>query len=158
MPRFVELDQNNIVVGHIQIASKNMLDSNGDESEAVGQQFIAKLTNKDGSKFKQCSIWVGHGNHYDYETGNVDWERGADAPVEGAGSGAKPALRYNSPDVGWSYSPEHDAFIRPKPFNSFVLDTELMDWKPPLPLPSDGKKYQWDEDSLSYIEAVPPQE
>jgi hypothetical protein len=54
--------------------------------------------------------------------------------------------------IGYSYNEEHDAFIAPKPFNSWILNLETLDWKAPIDYPQDGKLYEWDEDSTSWIE------
>lgn len=54
--------------------------------------------------------------------------------------------------IGFTYSPEYDAFIAPKPFDSWVLNLETLDWKAPIDYPQDGKIYEWDEDSTSWIE------
>ena len=58
--------------------------------------------------------------------------------------------------IGYSYSTELDAFIPPKPYPSWLLDTQTCLWDPPVPYPSDGKQYYWDEETLSWVE-VPNQ-
>lgn len=52
--------------------------------------------------------------------------------------------------VGSTYDPERDAFINPKPFSSWVFDEATLDWVPPEPKPNDGRRYVWDEGSLSW--------
>ena len=49
--------------------------------------------------------------------------------------------------IGFTYNEEADVFIQPQPFPSWELD-EAFDWQPPVPSP--GKDYMWDEDSLSW--------
>lgn len=61
-------------------------------------------------------------------------------------------LRKNFPATGYSYDPERDAFISPKPFDSWVLNENTCDWDAPTPMPNDGLDYYWDEDQLSWIE------
>lgn len=56
--------------------------------------------------------------------------------------------------VGYSYNASLDAFIPPKPYPSWVLDTEQADWVPPVPRPDDGGSYQWDEDQQQW-RAIP---
>ena len=47
-----------------------------------------------------------------------------------------------------------DAFIPPKPFNSWVLDETTCWWEAPVAYPSDGKEYDWDEDNTQWVEGV----
>ena len=54
--------------------------------------------------------------------------------------------------IGYRYSEELDAFIPPSPFPSWVLDPETCLWNPPIPMPTDGKLYLWDEETKTYIE------
>lgn len=53
--------------------------------------------------------------------------------------------------VGYTYSVDFDAFIPPKPFNSWVLNEETYLWDPPVPYPDDGNKYIWDENTNSWV-------
>jgi hypothetical protein len=52
-----------------------------------------------------------------------------------------------------TYSDEHDAFLYPSPFPSWVLDLDnLVDWSPPIPMPTDeGYWYEWDEQGQQWI-------
>ncbi len=61
-------------------------------------------------------------------------------------------FRKNYAGIGYSYDPTRDAFIPPKPFNSWVLNENTCVWDPPTPMPSDGKLYRWDEDTLAWVE------
>lgn len=54
-------------------------------------------------------------------------------------------LRKNFAGVGFTYDPARDAFIPPKPFPSWVLNEESCLWEAPVPMPSDGQHYTWDE-------------
>lgn len=54
-------------------------------------------------------------------------------------------IRKNYAGIGYVYNESMDAFIPPKPFNSWVLDGESCTWDAPIPYPNDGKMYQWDE-------------
>jgi hypothetical protein len=64
-------------------------------------------------------------------------------------------LRKNYAGVGYTYDTERDAFIPPKPFNSWVLNENTCQWDAPVSYPSDDKKYDWDEATLSWIEITP---
>lgn len=66
-------------------------------------------------------------------------------------------IRKNYAGIGFKYDEGRDAFIPPKPFNSWVLNEDTCRWDPPVPYPSDtSKMYFWDEQTLSWIEAGPP--
>jgi hypothetical protein len=59
--------------------------------------------------------------------------------------------------IGYTYDPVLNAFIPPKPYPSWLLNTETCNWEAPVPYPNDGKSYVWDESTLSWVE-VPDQE
>ncbi len=63
-------------------------------------------------------------------------------------------LRKNYAGVGFLYLPEEDAFVPPKPYTSWVLKADATGWEPPLPRPTDGKNYIWDESTLNWVESV----
>jgi hypothetical protein len=62
-------------------------------------------------------------------------------------------IRKNFAGVGYRYDFERDAFISPKPFDSWELDEETCRWVAPIPYPTDGVIYSWNEDELDW-EAV----
>ena len=51
--------------------------------------------------------------------------------------------------LGYSYDSENDIFIRPQPFDSWVLDSDF-DWQPPTDYPTDEQLYTWNEDNQSW--------
>lgn len=55
--------------------------------------------------------------------------------------------------IGYTYDSNLDAFIAPKPFASWLLDFNT-EWQPPVPMPTDGKKYNWDESGQQWQEVV----
>jgi hypothetical protein len=55
-------------------------------------------------------------------------------------------IRKNYAGNGMSYDPNRDAFISPKPFNSWLLDEDTCRWQAPIEYPTDGLMYQWDEE------------
>jgi hypothetical protein len=61
-------------------------------------------------------------------------------------------IRKNYAGIGFKYDAELDAFIPPQPFASWTLNTETAQWQAPVPTPDDGKIYDWDEESTSWIE------
>lgn len=60
-------------------------------------------------------------------------------------------MRKNYAVIGGRYDAENDAFIPLKPFPSWVLDNETFVWKSPVPYPKDGKFYDWDEGTTSWM-------
>lgn len=63
-------------------------------------------------------------------------------------------LRKNYAGIGYLYDPIKDAFIPPKTYNSWVLDSETCQWKAPVEYPNDGKNYIWSESDINWIELV----
>lgn len=62
-------------------------------------------------------------------------------------------IRKNFAGIGYTYDPSRDAFIPPKPYPSWILDEKKCQWEPPVAMPSgNGKRYTWDELSLSWVE------
>jgi hypothetical protein len=59
-------------------------------------------------------------------------------------------IRKNYAGIGFTYDPQLDAFISPKPFNSWILDEETCRWNPPTPYPTDGFTYTWNEANLAW--------
>lgn len=59
-------------------------------------------------------------------------------------------IRKNYAGIGFTYDEDRDAFIAPKPFDSWVLDEETCQWQAPVPYPTDGIIYRWDEDALDW--------
>jgi len=54
-------------------------------------------------------------------------------------------FRYNYAGIGYTYDEDRDAFIPPKPFESWVLDETTCLWRAPVDMPEDGQAYVWDE-------------
>lgn len=60
--------------------------------------------------------------------------------------------RKNYAGIGYTYDANRDAFIPPKPYNSWILDEVTCYWQSPTPYPTDGKLCIWDEASTSWVE------
>ena len=63
-------------------------------------------------------------------------------------------LRKNYAGVGYTYDAARDAFIPPTPYASWVMDEATCLWNAPTAMPDDGKMYQWDEDTTSWVEVT----
>lgn len=61
-------------------------------------------------------------------------------------------FRKNYAGVGYTYDETRDAFIPPKPYDSWLLNEGTCQWYAPIPYPQDDKMYVWDEDSTSWNE------
>ena len=59
-------------------------------------------------------------------------------------------LRKNYAGIGFTYYVIRDAFITPKPYESWLLNDETCLWSCPVPYPTDNKLYLWDEATLSW--------
>ena len=60
-------------------------------------------------------------------------------------------FRKNYAGIGYTYDAVLDAFIAPKPYLSWLLNTETYQWEPPTPYPSDENMYNWDETTQSWV-------
>lgn len=89
----------------------------------------------------QTSYNTRGGHHYDPETGQLD---------------NKPALRGNFAGIGYTYRSDIDAFIPPKPYDSWVYDEQNYSWKPPVSMPEDGGLYFWDEQTQTWQDEGTP--
>jgi hypothetical protein len=63
-------------------------------------------------------------------------------------------LRKNYAGIGYVYDAERDAFYTPSPYPSWSLDEDTCLWEAPVAHPNDGLMYNWDEESLSWIEEL----
>jgi hypothetical protein len=59
-------------------------------------------------------------------------------------------IRKNYAGIGFTYDEGRDAFIAPKPFESWLLDEDTCQWTAPVPYPEGELMHEWDEDSLDW--------
>jgi len=59
-------------------------------------------------------------------------------------------IRKNYAGIGYQYDQQRDAFIAPKPFNSWILDENTCRWNAPIPYPNDENRYKWNEQNQSW--------
>jgi hypothetical protein len=63
------------------------------------------------------------------------------------------SMRKRYAGIGYSYNADLDAFVPPKPYASWTLNSESASWDPPTPMPTtEGKMYSWDEATTSWVE------
>ena len=124
MAHFAKLDSNNVVI----FVTVGRDEDNGKEAE---------LTARTGDVYKQTSYNTRGGVHYTDGTPSADQSK---------------AFRKNYAGLGYTYDAGRDAFIPPKPYNSWVLNEGTCLWDAPVAMPDDGKRYTWDEDTTSWVE------
>jgi len=59
-------------------------------------------------------------------------------------------IRKNYAGSGYSYNQDLDAFVPPKPYDSWILNEETALWNPPVDYPDDENRYVWNEQDLSW--------
>ena len=59
-------------------------------------------------------------------------------------------IRKNFAGIGYSYDQTRDAFIAPKPFNSWILNETTCQWEAPVALPDTENRYNWNEETTSW--------
>jgi hypothetical protein len=99
----------------------------GDDQEHRGQDFLANDLNLGGTWIK--TSYNTHG---------------------GVHSNGGTPLRKNYAGIGYTYDAGRDAFIPPKPFNSWLLNEDTCLWEAPTPMPTEGGPYMWVEDDLNW--------
>lgn len=64
------------------------------------------------------------------------------------------SIRKRYAGIGFEYHPDLDAFVSPKGYESWTLNTETCEYEAPVPYPTDGEIYIWDETTTSWV--LPP--
>jgi hypothetical protein len=59
-------------------------------------------------------------------------------------------IRKNFAGVGYTYDEDRDAFIPPKPFNSWILNETTCRWESPVAYPDDDNRYTWNETNQTW--------
>lgn len=59
-------------------------------------------------------------------------------------------FRGNYAYIGGTYDTVNDVFLYPKPYDSWTIDTDTWLWIPPVAKPTDGNRYDWNENTLSW--------
>jgi hypothetical protein len=113
-----------------------------DENNIVTEVIVGKEEGEDGIDWEV---------HYGAFRGQT-CKRTSYNTLGGVHSSGGTPYRKNYAGIGYTYDAGRDAFIPPKPFNSWVLNEDTCLWNSPVPYPNDGQRYIWDEDTLSWIE------
>jgi hypothetical protein len=126
MASFAKIGLNNKVIEVQSLVNEVLHDSNGIEQESIGIDFLTKLTG--WAIWKQTSYNTHRGVHDNNGT----------------------PLRKNHAGIGYTYDEDRDAFIPPKPFNSWILNEDTCLWNAPIAYPQDGNIYTWNESTLTW--------
>jgi hypothetical protein len=140
MAYFAKLGTGNIVEKVISINNSVITDDNGVEQEKLGNDFINKL----------------------YNTRDV-WKQTSYNTISGVHNNNGTPLRKNYAGIGFTYDQQRDAFIPPKPYNSWILNEYTCQWQSPVPYPITNNQnninefgnptndlYRWNEQNLSW--------
>ena len=87
------------------------------------------------------------------DTSPGEWLQTSYNTVGGVHRNGGTPLRKNFAGIGFTYDKEKDAFIPPKPFDSWLLNEETCLWEAPVPYPNGDKPFVWNEESKSWVEA-----
>lgn len=128
MAHFAKIDENNIVRRVVVVSNETA------DNDADGQAFLRTLFNEPDAVWKKTSYNTLANEH---------------------ALGGTP-YRKNFASIGYTYDPDLDAFISPRPHGnpSWVLDTERGEYVPPTPMPpqqENGDGWRWDEDTISWV-------
>ena len=61
------------------------------------------------------------------------------------------ALRGNYAGIGYIYDAINDVFYSPQPYASWTLNKTTWLWEAPVPRPTDGNSYKWNEESKTWV-------
>lgn len=65
-------------------------------------------------------------------------------------------FRKNFATAGGTYDSTLDAFINPKPYDSWILNNITCQWETPIDYPNDGSSYFWNESIQNWQVILPP--
>jgi hypothetical protein len=119
MAHFARLNETNKVISVEVVVNDVITDSDGDEQEQIGIDFLTQ------------------------HNGGVGWYK--QTSYNGT-------FRKNFAGVGYTYDTTRDAFIAPQPFPSWTLNEDTCQYEAPVPYPTDGKNYTWNESTTNWKE------
>ena len=128
MAHFAKINTDNIVVDVVVVKDSEIL-IDGSENEQKGIDFLNSLFNT-----------------------NYNWKKTSYNTYGGVHINDGTPFRKNFAGIGFTYDSGRDAFISPKPFNSWSLNETTCQWEAPVAYPDNNKKYRWNEDTTSWDE------
>jgi hypothetical protein len=130
MASFAKLNSENIVITVVSVVNEVLKDSNGIEQENIGIEFLKSLYGQD-----------------------TNWKKTSYNTVGGIHLLGGTPFRKNHAGIGFTYDLQRDAFIAPKPFNSWILNETTCLWNAPVAYPVDNNVnniYKWNEEILNW--------
>ena len=112
MAHFAKLGANSKVIQVLTLNNSDMLNADGVEDEAVGQQYLERHNNWPAQMWIQTSYNTSQGTHK-------------------SGDNSK-ALRGNYAGVGYTWDEDNNIFYPKKPYPSWVLNTTTASWHSPI--------------------------
>jgi len=126
MASFAKIGLNNKVIAVISVNNEVLKDSSGVEREELGIEFLNELY------------------------GWPIWKQTSYNTIGGIHNNGGTPFRKNHAAIGYTYDEDRDAFIPPKPFNSWILNEDTCLWESPVARPTDGQRYQWNESTKTW--------
>ena len=130
MASFAKIGLNGKVIEVQSVVNEVLHDSNGVEQESIGVDFLTKLT------------------------GYPIWKQTSYNTVAGLHKSGGIPFRKNHAGVGYTYDETRDAFIAPKPFNSWILNEDTCIWESPVAIPTEqlenNQYYSWNESIINW--------
>jgi hypothetical protein len=112
MAHFAKLDENNLVIAVHVLGNNETSNSEGVEDESIGIAYLTKI----------------HKHPY--------WKKTSYNTIAGQHTLGGTPFRKNYAGIGYTYDEGRDAFIAPKPFESWTLNEEQCCWSPPVAYPT----------------------
>ena len=103
-----------------------------------------EISAETGETYRRTSYNTRGGVHYNPQTNEPSVDQSK-------------AFRFNYAGLGWSFDPDFGpdgAFIPPQPFPSWTLNPDTALWDAPVPMPSEGGPWSWDEGTLSWVALI----
>jgi hypothetical protein len=126
MASFAKIGLNGKVIAVVSVNNEVLKDSSGIEKEDLGVEFLNELYG--WPLWKQTSYNTSNGIHL---------------------NGGIP-FRKNHASVGYTYDEDRNAFIPPKPYNSWILNETTCNWEAPVARPQDDSTYSWNESNKTW--------
>jgi hypothetical protein len=153
MAHFARVNSSNLVTRVDKVDNEYLLDENGVEQESLGithQNSVYGDISPD--KWIQTSYNTYGGKYFD---GSKAFDPDLQEEIFVPAQDQSKALRKNFAGIGMTYDEGRDAFIRPKPFDSWSLNETTCDWEAPVAIPPNsaiyGKEISWDEENQKWI-------
>ena len=136
MAHFAKISEDNIVLQVLKLNDNDMLDENGNPSESIGQKYLEKNNNWPSHLWIQTSCNTFGNSHI----------------LNGT------PFRGNYAGIGYIWDPINNIFYLPKPYSSWILNTEKARFESPIGDPpilteeqfNNKQIYVWDENNQTW--------